>query len=111
MPANRHDISAAGGEFAAYRLAGAAPAGAPELIWAHGWGHSHQALLPLAEAMQRTADSWLVDFGRCIDEAAEYEFILYDLSVMPGAARGARSADEICKVPRAAYYKHFIFHL
>jgi pimeloyl-ACP methyl ester carboxylesterase len=62
MPATRHNISAAGGEFAAYRLAGAAPAGAPELIWAHGWGHSHQALLPVAEAMQRTADSWLVDF-------------------------------------------------
>jgi pimeloyl-ACP methyl ester carboxylesterase len=62
MPAKQHDIRAAGGEFAAYRLAGASPAGAPELIWAHGWGHSHKAVLPLAEAMQRTADSWLVDF-------------------------------------------------
>lgn len=31
------------------------------MVWAHGWGHSHANLLPLAEAMQRQADSWLVD--------------------------------------------------
>ncbi len=47
---------------AAYRLSGGAPSGAAELIWAHGWGHSHQALLPLAVAMRQRADSWLVDF-------------------------------------------------
>ena len=62
MTATRHDIRAGVAEFAAYYLDGAAPAEALELIWAHGWGHSHLALLPLAEAMQRTADSWLVDF-------------------------------------------------
>ncbi|HZK92475.1 MAG TPA: alpha/beta fold hydrolase [Stellaceae bacterium] len=57
----RHDIVAGGGGFAAYRLAGAAPAAAPEVIWAHGWGHNHTALAPLAQAMQQRADSWLVD--------------------------------------------------
>jgi pimeloyl-ACP methyl ester carboxylesterase len=57
----RCDISARGAEIATYRLAGAAPAQAPELIWAHGWGHSHTALMPLAEAMRRRADSWLID--------------------------------------------------
>jgi len=60
MPHQRQDISAAGCKFAAYRLDGAAPA-ATELIWAHGWGHSHAALAPLAEAMRWRADSWLVD--------------------------------------------------
>jgi pimeloyl-ACP methyl ester carboxylesterase len=52
-----------GGEtsFAAYRVSGGAPPGAAELIWAHGWGHTHQALLPLAQAMRPLADSWLID--------------------------------------------------
>lgn len=57
----RHDIDATGGRFAAYRLAGAAPPQAPELIWAHGWGHTHAALTPLAQAVRTRADSWLVD--------------------------------------------------
>jgi pimeloyl-ACP methyl ester carboxylesterase len=57
----RSDIRTGGGEFAVYEPAGSAPAGAPQLIWAHGWGHSHQALLPLALAMRQTARSWLVD--------------------------------------------------
>lgn len=58
----RSDARAQGTDFAAYRLAGPAAGGAPQLIWGHGWGHSHAALLPLAEAMRRRADSWLVDF-------------------------------------------------
>jgi pimeloyl-ACP methyl ester carboxylesterase len=49
-------VRAAGTEFATYEIAGAAAAGAAELIWAHGWGHTHQAL-----AMRPRADSWLVD--------------------------------------------------
>ena len=57
----RQDVSAGGGQFAAYRLDGAEPAEAAEVIWAHGWGHSHAALAPLAEAMRPRADSWLVD--------------------------------------------------
>jgi pimeloyl-ACP methyl ester carboxylesterase len=57
----RHDVNVAGAQFAAYRLAGGAPVSVPELIWAHGWGHSHASLLPLAEAMRPRADSRLVD--------------------------------------------------
>src|SRR5512135_195565 len=57
----RHDVAAGGAAFAAYRLAGAMSSGAAELVWAHGWGHSHAALAPLAEAMRPRADSWLVD--------------------------------------------------
>jgi pimeloyl-ACP methyl ester carboxylesterase len=60
MPLTREDIIAGGAQFAAYRLKGG-PAEAPQLIWAHGWGHSHTALAPLAEAMRPRADSWLVD--------------------------------------------------
>jgi len=47
--------------FATYRVGGEAPPEAAGLIWAHGWGHSHANLLPLAEAMRRQADSWLLD--------------------------------------------------
>jgi pimeloyl-ACP methyl ester carboxylesterase len=57
----RQDVNAAGARFAAYRLAGSASSAAPELVWAHGWGHSHASLLPLAEAMRPRADSLLVD--------------------------------------------------
>jgi pimeloyl-ACP methyl ester carboxylesterase len=35
---------------------------APLLIWAHGWGHTHRALLPLAESLRRVAPSVLIDF-------------------------------------------------
>jgi pimeloyl-ACP methyl ester carboxylesterase len=62
MLLERHEVNIGGGSFAAYRLEGAAPAGAPELIWAHGWGHSHASLAPLAGALRQRADSWLVDF-------------------------------------------------
>jgi pimeloyl-ACP methyl ester carboxylesterase len=62
-PAQQQTVRAGGGEFAVYRLDGAAPADAPQAIWGHGWGHSHESLLPLAEAMRRSARSWLVDFS------------------------------------------------
>jgi pimeloyl-ACP methyl ester carboxylesterase len=61
MLLERRDVGAAAAPFAAYRIAGAAPAGAAELVWAHGWGHSHASLAPLAEAMRLRADSWLLD--------------------------------------------------
>src|SRR5579862_818189 len=61
MLLERQDINAAGTQFAAFRLAGSAPAAAPELVWAHGWAHSHLSLLPLAEAMRGRVDSRLVD--------------------------------------------------
>ncbi|MBR7158113.1 MAG: alpha/beta hydrolase [Alphaproteobacteria bacterium] len=31
------------------------------LIWLHGWGHSHKALLPLAEYFQDSAENYLID--------------------------------------------------
>jgi pimeloyl-ACP methyl ester carboxylesterase len=62
MLLERYEVNIGGGRFAAYRLEGAAPARVPELVWAHGWGHSHGTLVPLAEAMRQRADSWLVDF-------------------------------------------------
>jgi pimeloyl-ACP methyl ester carboxylesterase len=61
MLLERQDINAAGTRFAAFQLAGSAPSGAPELVWAHGWAHSHLSLVPLAEAMRGRADSLLVD--------------------------------------------------
>jgi pimeloyl-ACP methyl ester carboxylesterase len=57
----REDCRAGETGLAVYRVGGAAPSGAAELVWAHGWGHTHQALLPLAQAMRPAADSWLVD--------------------------------------------------
>ncbi|HLY45320.1 MAG TPA: alpha/beta fold hydrolase [Stellaceae bacterium] len=54
-------VEAGGAELALFRVAGDSPPGAPLLIWAHGWGHTHQALLPLAEAMRRRAPSILLD--------------------------------------------------
>jgi len=61
MLLEQEDTRTGAAPFAAYRLAGPAPADAPELVWAHGWGHSHSSLLPLAEAMRPRADSRLVD--------------------------------------------------
>jgi pimeloyl-ACP methyl ester carboxylesterase len=43
------------------RVAGDSPPGVPELIWAHGWGQTHQAMLPLAQAMRRIANSSVLD--------------------------------------------------
>ena len=50
-----------GSDLAVYRLDGDSAAGAPALIWAHGWGHTHRNMLSLAKPMQRTAGSVLVD--------------------------------------------------
>ena len=51
-----------GAELALFHLKGDSAAGAVELIWAHGWGHTHQNMLPLAQAMRRSARSILIDF-------------------------------------------------
>lgn len=51
-----------GTELALFHLEGDSAAGPVELIWAHGWGHTHAALLPLAQAMRRSAGSILFDF-------------------------------------------------
>jgi pimeloyl-ACP methyl ester carboxylesterase len=50
-----------GADLAALCLDGDSPAGSVELIWAHGWGQTHASLLPLAEAMRRSAHSMLID--------------------------------------------------
>jgi pimeloyl-ACP methyl ester carboxylesterase len=51
-----------GAELAVFHLADDSGAGPMELIWAHGWGHTHENMLPLAQAMRRSARSVLVDF-------------------------------------------------
>jgi pimeloyl-ACP methyl ester carboxylesterase len=61
MSLQRHDITAAGAQFAAHRLADATPRGGTELVWAHGWAQSHESLALLAAAMRPRADSWLLD--------------------------------------------------
>jgi pimeloyl-ACP methyl ester carboxylesterase len=56
-------VRAGGADVALFRLDGDSPTAtaAPLLVWAHGWGHTHAALLPLAQAMRRTAASVLID--------------------------------------------------
>lgn len=55
-------LQGGGGQFAAFRLGTNTGPASPLLIWGHGWGHSHAALRPLAEAVQAIAPSLLVDF-------------------------------------------------
>ena len=59
---NAETIRVGGTDLAVFRLAGDSAAGPVELIWAHGWGHTHHNLLPLAQAMRRSARSVLIDF-------------------------------------------------
>ena len=56
-----HCLRGGGAEFARFTIGTPSP-GSPLLIWGHGWGHTHAALLPLAEAAQGIAPSLLVDF-------------------------------------------------
>lgn len=58
---NGETVRVRGTEFAVFRLEGDSAAAPVELIWAHGWGQTHAALLPLAEAMRRAARSVLID--------------------------------------------------
>ena len=55
-------MRAAGAELAVFHPDDAANRGGPLLVWAHGWGQTHAALLPLAESMRRAAPSVLIDF-------------------------------------------------
>ena len=54
-------VRVGGADLAVFRIEGDSPPAAPSLIWAHGWGQTHRALLPIAEAMRRRAPSILVD--------------------------------------------------
>lgn len=58
----RQTVHARGTEMAVFRLDGDSAADGPLLVWAHGWGHSHVNLLPLAEAMRPSCASVLIDF-------------------------------------------------
>jgi pimeloyl-ACP methyl ester carboxylesterase len=50
-----------GSDLALFHPDSDSPPGSVELIWAHGWGQTHEAMLPLAQAMRRSARSILVD--------------------------------------------------
>src|ERR1051325_5684260 len=58
----RERVHVRGAEIAVVHLGGNGRAEAPLLVWAHGWGHTHANLLPMAEAMQSSARSVLLDF-------------------------------------------------
>jgi pimeloyl-ACP methyl ester carboxylesterase len=58
----RETVRAGGAELAVFHLDGGATRGGPLLVWAHGWGQTHAALLPLAESMRAAAPSVLIDF-------------------------------------------------
>src|SRR5207248_2924286 len=58
----REIVRCGGAEMAVFHLDGESGGPAPLLIWAHGWGHTHRAFLPLAESVRRTASSILIDF-------------------------------------------------
>jgi pimeloyl-ACP methyl ester carboxylesterase len=50
-----------GADLAIFRDDADSPAGAPLVLWVHGWGHSHANMLPLAQAMPRGTRSVLLD--------------------------------------------------
>src|SRR5688500_8841379 len=59
----RRTVRVRGTELAVFDLGRDAATPAPLLVWAHGWGHTHRNLLPLAQAMGRSAHSMLLDFS------------------------------------------------
>jgi pimeloyl-ACP methyl ester carboxylesterase len=54
-------VRVGGTDLALFALDGDSPGSGAELIWGHGWGQTHRALLPLAQAMRRSARSILID--------------------------------------------------
>jgi pimeloyl-ACP methyl ester carboxylesterase len=58
----RETVHVRGAEMTVFHLDGNVGADTPLLVWAHGWGHSHANLLPVAKAMQSLGRSALVDF-------------------------------------------------
>lgn len=53
-------VQAGGVDLAVFIPDGDSPT-ATQLIWAHGWGHTHRNMLPLADAMRHSVRSTLVD--------------------------------------------------
>src|ERR1041384_1507926 len=60
-------VRCGGAEMAVFHIEGESGRPAPLLIWAHGWGHTQRALLPLADSVRRTASSVLIDFPGSVD--------------------------------------------
>jgi pimeloyl-ACP methyl ester carboxylesterase len=50
-----------GADVAVFEPEGDSRLGAPLFVWAHGWGHTHRNMLPLAEATRRLGGSVLLD--------------------------------------------------
>jgi len=50
-----------GADAAVFEPEGDSRPGAPLFVWAHGWGHTHRNMLPLAEATRRLGGSVLLD--------------------------------------------------
>ena len=50
-----------GADIAVFEPEGDSRPGAPLFVWAHGWGHTHRNMLPLAEATRRLGGSVLLD--------------------------------------------------
>lgn len=61
QPIRRERSTVRGSELAVFEPASDSPSAAPLLVWAHGWGQDHRAMLPLAEAMRRGGKSVLLD--------------------------------------------------
>jgi pimeloyl-ACP methyl ester carboxylesterase len=57
----RETVRVAGAQMALFREASDSPSDAPLLVWAHGWGQTHEAMAPLAQAMRHVAGSVLLD--------------------------------------------------
>ena len=57
---NTRTVRVHGTDLACFHLAGDS-ARSVELIWSHGWGHTHQNLVPLAQSVRGAARSILID--------------------------------------------------
>ena len=57
----RETVRAGGADLVVFRDGSDSPDGVPLVVWAHGWGHSHANMLPLAQAMPRGTGSVLLD--------------------------------------------------
>ena len=57
----RETVRVRGTDLAVFRDDDDSPGEAPLLVWAHGWGHTHANMLPLAQAMPRGTRSVLLD--------------------------------------------------
>jgi pimeloyl-ACP methyl ester carboxylesterase len=72
--------------------------GAPDIVWAHGWGQSHAAFLPLIQPFEGTAHHTLIDFPG------------FGASPLPGAIWGtADYADAVATFLRATFGKPVVW--